>query len=346
MRAGWQLISSNINSRFLSRTLSIKALPWPTDWHTIFGREAELLIEVGFGDSSFLVKLAQNNPDKNILGLEISLPSLRKGERKVGRLGLTNVRFIQARAQAVLWTLCAEESVNALFINFPDPWPKPSHHRRRIINDRFLQLVATRMPTGGLIDLATDHSEYAEWISICLQRSPHFNSRLDLPYVTRDDDRVQTKYEKKALAEGRTCFYFKWQRNHQKAPDVFSIPPEFPMPHAVIQTPLNQEQIGQQFRPAIFTIEKISVRFIDLYQSIENRSLVVDTYISEEPIEQRVLLTITWRETDDYLIHLHEVGFPRPTPGIQFALQCLTNWVCSLHEEAVVIRENFQKVDS
>jgi tRNA (guanine-N7-)-methyltransferase len=328
----------------VSRTLSIKALPWPTDWHKIYGREAELWVEVGFGDSSFLVKLAQTNPDKNILGLEISLPSLRKGERKVERSGLTNVRFIQAQAQAVLWTLCVKKSVNALFINFPDPWPKPAHHRRRIINDRFLQLVATRMPAGGRIELATDHSEYAEWISTCLERSPHFDSRLAFPYVTREDDRLRTKYEVKALAEGRTCYYFKWQRNHQKAPNVFSIPQEFPMPHAVIRTPLDQEQIGQRFQPSVITNEKTSVRFVDLFQSIGKGSLVVDTYISEEPIEQRVLLAITWRETDDYLIHLHEVGFPRPTPGVQFALKCLTNWVCSLHEEAFVIRENLQKV--
>lgn len=320
------------------------ALPWPTDWHKIFGREAELLIEVGFGDSSFLLKIAQNNPDKNILGLEISLPSLRKGEKKVDRLGLTNVRFIQSRAQAVLWTLCEEDSVNSVYINFPDPWPKPAHHRRRIINDRFLQLVATRMPSGGQIDIATDHADYAEWISNCLQRSPHFNSRLDLPYVTRDDDRVRTKYEIKALSEGRTCFYFKWQRNRQEAHDFFPIPREFPMPHAVIQTPHNQEQIGQQFQPAIFTNEKISVRFIDLYQSIRNESLVVDAYISEEPIEQRVLLAITWRETDDCLIHLHEVGFPRPTPGVHYALQCLTDWVYSLHKEAVIIKENLHRV--
>jgi tRNA (guanine-N7-)-methyltransferase len=338
------LNSSNINKKnILTHTLSVTALPWPTDWHMIFGREAELWIEVGFGDSSFLVELAQNNLDKNILGLEISLPSLRKGERKVERSGLTNVRFIQARAQAVLWALCAENSVNALIINFPDPWPKPAHHQRRLINDRFLQLVAPRMPAGGVIDLATDHSEYAGWISSCLERSPYFNSRLDSQYVTQDDDRLRTKYEEKALAGGQTCFYFKWQRNCRKAPDVFSIPQELPMPHVLIQTPQNQEQISQRFQPTVFTSESASVRFIDLYQSVGQDSLLVDTYISEEPIEQRVLLAITWRETGDCLLHLHEVGFPRPTPGIHYALQCLTHWVCGLHKEAFIIRQNLQQ---
>lgn len=344
MRAGWQLSSSNINSRFLTHTLSITTLPWPADWTDIYGREAALMVEVGFGDSRFLVGLAQRNPDKNILGLEISSPSLRKGERKVKRAGLMNVRFIQARAQAALWTLCATDSVNALFINFPDPWPKPAHHRRRLIDDRFLQLVATRMNAGGMIEIATDHSEYAEWIYSCLDRSPHFNSRLGSPYVTRDDDRVRTKYEEKAFAGGQTCFYFKWLRNRRPAPDDFLIPQEFPMPHMVIQIPLNLEEISQRFRPTVYSTNTTSVRLIDLYQSIGQDSLVVDTYISEEPVEQRLLLAITWRETGDFLIHLHEVGFPRPTPGVHYALQCLTSWVCSLHEEAVVIRQNLRKM--
>jgi tRNA (guanine-N7-)-methyltransferase len=337
------LNSSNIDSRFLSHFLSIIALPWPTDWSDIFGREAALLVEVGFGDSRFLVELAQHNPDKNILGLEISLPSLRKGERKVKRARLTNVRFVQARAQAVLWTLCGPKCINALFINFPDPWPKPAHHRRRLINDRFLQLVATRMSTEGMIDIATDHSEYAEWISSCFERSPHFNSCLGSPYVTNDDDRLRTKYEEKALAEGRTCYYFKWQRNRRRAPDDFFIPQESPMPHVVIQNPLSLAEISQRFRPNVFSTDKTSVNLIELYRSIGQDSLVVDTYISEEPIEQRLLLAITRRETGDYLIHLHEVGFPRPTPGVHYAIQCLTSWVCNLHEEAIVINQSLRK---
>lgn len=259
------------------------------------------------------------------------------------RAGVTNIRFIQARAQVVLWTLCAPKSVDALFVNFPDPWPKPAHHRRRLVNDKFLQLVATRMPAGGIIDIATDHAEYAEWISSCLDRSPHFESRLGLPYVTKEDERVRTKYEEKAVAEGRTCYYFKWQRNRKRVLDDFITPEESPMPHAVIKIPMNLEEIGQRFRPIVYSTETTSVRLIDLYQSVGKDSIVVDTYIAEEPIEQRLLLAITSRETGDCLLHLHETGFPRPTPGVHYALQCLTSWVCSLHKEAVVIRQNLQK---
>jgi tRNA (guanine-N7-)-methyltransferase len=71
--------------------LSGLQLAWPTDWTAVFGREAPLLLEIGFGGGDFLVKLGQERPSHNIIGLEISLPSLRRGARKAGRLGLSNV---------------------------------------------------------------------------------------------------------------------------------------------------------------------------------------------------------------------------------------------------------------
>jgi tRNA (guanine-N7-)-methyltransferase len=314
-------------------------LSWPADWETIFGRAAPLLVEIGFGDGEFLLKLAGERPEDNFLGLEISLPSIRKAERKITRSGLSNVRVIQSQAETTLWALCAPGDVRELFINFPDPWPKPGHHHRRLINGRFLHLAATRMSPGAFLTIATDHDGYADWILAELVHSPYYNSRFPAPYTTEDKERLRTKYELKALAEGQSCRYFKWQRSQVPAPDDFLIPAELFMPHAIVTVPLTLDEVSHQFEPQTWSKGPISVRLNELYRSQYHEAVVVDLYVHEEPLAQRILITITRRREEDYLIHLHEVGFPRPTPGVHFAVYHLAHWLAGLHPEGKVVSQ-------
>ena len=325
--------------------MSVASLSWPTDWAAIFGREAPLVIEVGFGNAQFLVDMARRRPEINLLGLEISLPSMRKGEVRVEKAKLDNVRLLPAKAEFVMWALCPTDNVRGLVINFPDPWPKAAHHHRRLIDDHFLHLAATRLVTGGPLDVATDHEGYAEWINHCLHRSPYFDSRLSSPFVINDDERMATKYERMALAEGHKCFYFKWRRNETFAPNDFSIPQELPMPHVVLNVPMNVEEIGLRFEPCHYTNGDQRIHLIDLYWSSTQDSLVVDTYIHEKPFEQRILLAVSQRRSGDYLVHIHDVGFPRSTDGVHFAILSLAEWICGLHEEASIVRHNLRKQD-
>ncbi len=305
-------------------------LPWPTDWAEIFGRSAPLVIEIGFGNGEFLLDLGQKRPYQNILGLEISLPSLGKAERKTERLGLNNIWVMQSRAETTLWTLCAPESVAEIVINFPDPWPKPAHNHRRLINHQFLHLAATRMPEAGPLSIATDDPSYAAWIEDALTESPYFDSYFATPYLTEDNERLRTKYEQKALDAGQICHYFKWVRNRKTADNIFPIPMEFPMPHAIITTPLSLDEISQQFEPQVWSMGQTNVRANELYRSQYHESLLADIYLNEAALDQRLMLTLTRRKEGDYLIHLHEVGFPRPTSGVHFAVYCLAQWLAGL----------------
>jgi tRNA (guanine-N7-)-methyltransferase len=308
-------------------------LPWPVQWETIFGRSAPLVIEIGFGNGEFLLDLAQKRPRHNILGLEIALPSLRKAERKIEHLGLTNAWVMQSQAQLTLWALCLPGSVADIFINFPDPWPKAGHHHRRLINDSFLHLAATRMAMGGGFSVATDDADYAIWIQEAFARSNYFENPFTAEYQTADNERLRTKYEQKAIADGRTCHYFKRIRTTISAPDIFPIPVELPMPHAIITSPISLDTISQHFEPHFHSMGNTSVRFNELYRSEFHQALLVDIYVKEEPLEQRVMLVITRRKEGDYLIHLHEVGFPRPTTGIHFAVYRLAQWLASLNPD-------------
>ncbi len=311
-------------------------LPWPADWAKIFGRSAPLVIEIGFGNGEFLLDLARKRPHQNILGLEIALPSLRKAERKIERLGLENARVMQSQAQTALWALCAPGSVSEIYINFPDPWPKERHHHRRLINGRFLHLAATRTVAGGLISAATDDESYAAWIEAAFAHSPYYENLFSAAYLTEDKGRLRTKYEQKALADGRTCYYFTRIRNTAAAPNIFPIPLELHMPHAIITTPLSLEEISQHFQPVSQSNETVSIRFNEMYRSTYHEALMVDVYLNEEPLQQRIMVVITRRKEGDYLVHLHEVGFPRPTTGVHFAVYRLAQWLANLHDDGEI----------
>ncbi len=317
-------------------------MPWPTDWSTIFGRPAPLHMEIGFGNGQYLLAQARRHPQLNFLGLEIAWPSIRRTERKLQAANLTNVRLIRGTAQSVLQALCGPGCLCGVTINFPDPWPKAAHAHRRLINESFLELLASRLKSGANLDIATDHEEYGSWIADLLQADPHFDSRLDSPYVNEDRSRPRTKYERKGLAAGNICFYFKWRRNNAAIVNSFSFSPELPMPHVIAQSPLTLDELASRFEPKQCLTENGTVRLIELYRSSSRPSLIVDTYISEQPVEQRLMIEVYRRPDGDYLLRLTPTGFPRVTAGVHAAIDCLARWFCELHPEAQVVRHNLK----
>lgn len=321
-------------------------LSWPVDWNALFGRPGPLLVEIGFGNAEFLVHMAQTRPEANILGLEISQPSLRKARRKLKAAGLDNVRLVHDRADKVLWAFCPPLSVHSLYINFPDPWPKPAHHMRRLISTSFLQLVASRVKRDAPLDIATDHAGYAEWIASQLALSPYFDSRLDRPYTIQDENRLRTKYELKALAQGRPCFYFKWRRNSVTIADTFPIHEELPMPHVVLSTPLTLNEIAGLCTTGSWRDGEITGRFIGFYLSVHQETLAIDTYLKEIFVDNRVFLLLTKREDGYYVIHLHDVGFPRSTPGVHAAVRGFAEFILSMHKAGRIIHHNLDRTPS
>lgn len=324
---------------------SVQWLPWPVDWRALFGREAPLLLEIGFGSGLFLADLARRRPDADIIGAEIGIPSLRNAARKVQRAGLDNARLFQATAESVLWLLLTEGQLSGVYINFPDPWPKKDHQARRLINDAFLRLLASRMAPGASLDIATDHADYAEAITACLLTSPHFDSRIGPVFVTHDPERITTKYEQLARDAGRICHYYKWQRNATPVEESYPPPEESPMPHVVFRTPATLDDIGRRFRPNLdaamiaarlvedgaaappSAIAEAKIKYLHAFKSLEDGRLLIETYINEDPLRQRLCLEIRRRETGDYVIGLHEVGFPRPTRGVHQAVGWLVRWL-------------------
>ncbi|MCP4424950.1 MAG: hypothetical protein GY803_10685, partial [Chloroflexi bacterium] len=270
----------------------------------------------------------------------ISLPSLRRAAKKIETSKLTNVRLVQGNAWLLLQAACAPGSVSEIQINFPDPWRKERHAHRRLINDEFLHLAATRLVPGGLLDIATDHAGYAAWITERLERTLYFDSRLPATFVTEDNLRLRTKYESIALAAGRVCHYYKQRRKETAVANIFPILEETPMPHVIIRSPLSLADIGRQFAPHRYSSEGVHVSLLEMYQSFYDQKLLAEAYVKEGPLSQRVGLSIRLRETGELIVGLHEVGFPRPTRGIQLAIRQLAQWAVGLHPDTEVIASN------
>jgi tRNA (guanine-N7-)-methyltransferase len=321
----------------------VEQLPWPADWAALFGRAAPLLLEIGFGSGLFLADWARRRPEANLLGVEISIPALRRAGRKLERAGLGNVRLLQADAAAVLRALCRPGGLAAVVINFPDPWPKKDHGARRLVDDPFLCLLASRMAAGGALDIATDHDEYAEQIAACLARSPHFESRAEAPFLLGDPGRVTTKYEQVARREGRTPRYFPWRRNVVPVVEPFPIPQEVAMPHVVLRGPVDLDEIGRRFRPSVTEFDGGLVRFIEAYRSLNDGKLLIETYINEDPIRQRLGLELRPRANGEVVVGLAEVGFPRPTRGVHVAVGLLAAWLQAEFPALVVVSTALQE---
>lgn len=321
-----------------------RLLDWPQDWDSLFGRSAPLVLEIGFGRGDFLIRLAQTHADANVIGIEVSQPSLRKAARKRRTQGLSNLILLYGSAPHILTYSVAPGVLGDVHINFPDPWPKEGHHSRRLINPAFIYLLATRMRSSARLFIATDHPDYQPVVTDCLAATPFFDSLLPTIYVTDDETRYRTKYEMKALAEGRTCQYYKFVRNALPAPDLFPIPEEMPMPHAVIRTPLTLADIADRFEPTVCSDEdaEIHVRLMRVYDAVGEPVLLVETHINQKPQPQRVALKIHMRQSGELMLSLHEIGFPRPTTGVQAAVACLLRYLQSLSSETVVVQHNLR----
>jgi len=130
------------------------------DLATLFARGQPLEVELGCGDASFLAEYAARHSDRNFIGVERLLGRIRKLDRKGHRAGLTNLRGVRIECGYFLEWLLPTQSIEALHVYFPDPWPKKKHRRHRLINERFPALAYQALLPGGVVYLRTDDADY------------------------------------------------------------------------------------------------------------------------------------------------------------------------------------------
>ena len=173
----------------------------------LFGRDAPLHFEIGFGDGETLLAMAEQNPDCNFLGAEVHRPGVGRLARQLHARGIANVRIVCEDGVRVLAEAIAPKSLAALYVYFPDPWPKKRHHKRRLVQTPFARLVASRLAAGGHVYFATDWAAYAGQAMECLQQSPELqNCNGAFQFAARPAHRPPTKFERRAQQSGRAIW--------------------------------------------------------------------------------------------------------------------------------------------
>ena len=184
--------------------------PEPLALDALFGDKVPVIAEIGSGMGETTARIAAEHPDHGYLAIEVHTPGVGSLLKQVAEQGLTNVRVIQHDAVEVLRDMVPAGALAGVHVFFPDPWPKKRHHKRRLVQPEFAELLATRLAPGGHLHIATDWQEYAEHILQVLCATPALvNTAAD--FAPRPDSRPETKFERRGVGLGHGVWdiYFR-----------------------------------------------------------------------------------------------------------------------------------------
>ena len=173
----------------------------PVDWAQRFGRQAPLVVEIGFGNGEFLVREAQAHPEHNFVGIEPEWASVQRVLRRIAQARVANVGILLVDARIALERLFTPQTVQSVYALFPCPWPKERHSKHRLFAQTFLTLLNSRLVPDGEVQMVTDHAPYLHWV---LAQVPATGL---VAQWTATAPRFSTKYERKWCATGQQEFY-------------------------------------------------------------------------------------------------------------------------------------------
>jgi len=181
------------------------------DWRDLFLTPQPVEVELGSGDGSFLAQYARLHPERNFLGVERLLGRARKLERKALRAGLTNLRIIRLEAGYLTQYLLPHHSVEVFHIYFPDPWPKKKHHKNRLINERFVQILAQILIPAGWVHIRTDDAGYFDWIQTAFASNTGFVRQSPPPELLQLKTDFELEFNQKGIPT--LAVSYQWRGN-------------------------------------------------------------------------------------------------------------------------------------
>ena len=186
----------------------------PIDLHKAFGRDAPVVLEIGFGNGESLLQQASDNPDQDYLGIEVHEPGIGHCLLTAREAEISNLRLIAHDAIEVLDQQIPPDSLRRINLYFPDPWPKKRHHKRRIVQPDFLDLCADRLRSQGTLHIATDWANYAEHIDETLAAYTRFECSERREHSgDKPLDRPVTKFERRGLRKGHRIVDWRFTKS-------------------------------------------------------------------------------------------------------------------------------------
>ena len=182
------------------------------DFQKIFANDNPVRIEIGSGRGEFLIKTAMNQPEINFIGVDLKEKRVKTLYRKLYAEKIGNVRIAKIFINEENINFLPQNSIDRIYLQHPDPWPKKRHYHRRIIQHSFIDIMHKLLTHGGFVDIATDHEDYAFWIV------EHFMERQDFIPINKkgftreaDEGHIETYFEKKKREEGFEPYFMKYR---------------------------------------------------------------------------------------------------------------------------------------
>jgi tRNA (guanine-N7-)-methyltransferase len=189
--------------------------PATLDLPALFGRAAPRMLEIGFGAGEALLEFASAHPEIDCIGVEVHRPGVGRLLLGAEAATLSNLRVICHDAVEVLQHQLPPASIALVHIFFPDPWPKKRHHKRRLIQPAFVELLAQVIAPGGTLRLATDWEPYAQHMREVIDASSAFaNIAADAGFVARSAERTLTRFERRGQRLGHGVWDLEYRRTN------------------------------------------------------------------------------------------------------------------------------------
>ena len=193
--------------------MGVEYQPEPVDLPALFGREAPVTLEIGFGMGASLVTMAQNTPHQNFLGIEVHAPGVGACLASAKEADVQNLRVMCHDAVEVLEKMIPDNSLRMVQLFFPVPWQKARHNKRRIVQVPFAGLVMRKLKLGGVFHMATDWEAYAEhMLEVMNSISGYRNQSEQQNYVPRPETRPLTKFEQRGQRLGHGVWDLMFER--------------------------------------------------------------------------------------------------------------------------------------
>jgi tRNA (guanine-N7-)-methyltransferase len=191
-------------------------LPEPHGWQALFGSDRPLALEIGCGIGDFIAKTAIDRPELNIIALDYYNKGCDSTCRRLDRLGIANVRVVRIEARQFITERLEKNSLAAVYINCPDPWPKKRHRKRRLVSRQFVELLLDYLAPGGSLYFATDFDDYGLDVANFMPDIPGFSNCL-APDLYRHElaEYHLSKYMQKFMAEGKRIYFVHYTRNRE-----------------------------------------------------------------------------------------------------------------------------------
>lgn len=294
---------------------------FPVDWKTVFGNTHPIQVEIGFGYGEFLNQMAFDKPDHNFVGIEMSIFSAAKAQRKFHTRKLDNIRLLVCDARFVLKNLFPAQSVEKVYLNFPCPWSKARHAERRVIVPDFFETLNNSISGDGIFEISTDVEEYVTE-AIHLGKLSGFQIQA---YCKNPDRESMTRFERKWKKFDRDIYFLQLRKTKMSSTQKL-LEGDTPMPHRI----LSKEQVKLEALPDILNKiyktadEKEICIFKSIYKDMQWQQYLIKTIATDENFTQHFFMVLVDR-VDDWVVKLDGACNPYRTPAVKFAVNQLAD---------------------